>query len=182
VLCANNRQTTHNDKKRIAPGNSRDRKRNAPGNFRPTMSTSAPLEKRRHRLCYSISKAKLHPCSFALSAAAGTRSRLASRNASHFGATSLSHIPIPDKNNDNFYLELELDVQSTLRPCRSARAACRQDRSASRTPRAVLKNSKLLSAYRGFPLATRRDIDAHFVCCAAAKRCCNPPTKADHAL
>jgi hypothetical protein len=50
----------------------------------------------------SISKAKLRPCSFALSAAAGTRSRLALRNASHFGATSMSRIPIPDKNYGNF--------------------------------------------------------------------------------
>jgi hypothetical protein len=45
-----------------------------------------------------------------LSAAAGTRSRLASRNASHFGATSCRAIPIPDKNYDNFNLELELDT------------------------------------------------------------------------
>jgi hypothetical protein len=45
---------------------------------------------------YSISKAKLHPYSFALSAAAETRSRLASRNAAHFGATSCRAIPLPD--------------------------------------------------------------------------------------
>jgi hypothetical protein len=54
----------------------------------------------------SIFKAKLRPCSFALSAAAGTRTRLASRNASHFGATSWRAIPIPDTNYGNF-LELE---------------------------------------------------------------------------
>jgi hypothetical protein len=49
---------------------------------------------------------KIASCNFDLPAAARARSRLASRNASHFVAASLPRIPIPNKRN--VYLEWEL--------------------------------------------------------------------------
>ena len=56
---------------------------------------------------YSNFKSKLHPCSFDLSAAAGTRSRLASRNALHFGAASCRGFQFQIKHKCMFDLELE---------------------------------------------------------------------------
>jgi hypothetical protein len=50
-----------------------------------------------------------------LSAAARARSRLASRNASHFGATSLSRIPVPDKNNGKDELALVRENRAVIR-------------------------------------------------------------------
>jgi hypothetical protein len=72
----------------------------SPVGLAPAQADSLHFRKRTFKielLSNSISNAKLRPSSFALSAAAGTRSRLASRNASHFGATSCRALPIPDK-------------------------------------------------------------------------------------